>query len=159
MHVGRSLYSNEKEIYVPEHLGRIKSCPVNVTKAERTNTDYVSFEVSACRNSNKVEVRRKDGKNWKMHLKFHCCGYSDEPKKTAANDCNLCLAQRDKNNKNKFFNNQWCVRKDGESHCYNDGIGHKLNTGHPTQCDGKLQRFCDDCQEKTTCKSCHVSIC
>ena len=85
---------------------KIHSCPVNVTKAERTNTDWPNspdtFRVSVFDDS-KVRVTRIDGGNdWGMDLKFKCCGYGD------------------------YFKTPFKSK---------------------------------ECTARTTCKSCHVSIC
>ena len=129
---------------------KIRRCPVNVTMAERTNTDFRNapdtFRVSVIEDDTKVRVTRIDGDSWLMDLRFKCCGYGDYFK-TPSNDCEMCLGQ--------LRTNEWCVAQDGVGYCFNF-FGE---FGHPNGCSGVRMNECDRCTKKTTCKSCHVSIC
>ena len=68
--VTKSIYFNKS----------ISSCPSDVRKEDRTNTDFRTVEDTFKVNvaDDRVTVTRSDkASTWGMNLKFECCGYTD----------------------------------------------------------------------------------
>ena len=68
--VTKSIYFNKS----------ISSCPSDVRKEDRTNTDFSTMEDTFKVNvvDDRVTVTRSDkASTWGMNLKFECCGYTD----------------------------------------------------------------------------------